>query len=242
MTISTEEFEAALKALENGADLLEYHATTVNAEKSTGINEVRKRDKENQGLRKFKIIYKDLGWDGETDPEEYGLKLKDTLEGRQGDANTEVSTLKKDLLKLQKDFGKTQLELQTEREQRETLQKQNRLKTIENVLTPKLSEEFYGAGFMVKALIADNLVDIDETGKVVFKQGDDIIDLDSGIKKLGETHAEARKNKQTGGSGTKPNMQPNGPKYTAEQINSMTVEQAAADIDNYNASVKAHGI
>lgn len=240
MTITSEEFKKALESLENGAALLEYHTEAVNKEKQYGVTKYSEKDKEAAKLRKFKSVVKELGWDGETDPEDFVAVVQEKLEGRQNESSGQLSELTSQLKKLQKDFEKAQTELQTEREQRTALQQSNKLKTIESTLTPKLSEQFYGHNFMIKALLADGAVDLSEDGQVIFKNGDKQMDLDAGLKWLGETHADARKNNQKAGSGSQPSTQGSRPKYTLDQINSMTAEQAAADIVNYNASLKAH--
>ena len=237
--LTSEEFKAAIASLENGQDLLEYHHSAVEHEKQYGKTEYSRKDKEAQSLRKYKKLFKELGWDGESDPEEFATKTQEVLTGRQEQGNTDLANLNKQLTKLQKDFEKTQTELETERTQRAELQKVNRLKTIESTLTPKLSEEFYDANYLIKALIADQAVDLNEEGQVVFKKGEDVLDMDSGLKWLSETHADARKNKQNPGSSSQPSQQAARPKYTLQQIDAMTPEQAANDIENVNASLEA---
>lgn len=240
MTINSAEFKKALEALENGAELLEFHTAAVQQEKEFGKAKYAEKDKEAVNLRKFKALIKNLGWDGESDPEEFVTGLNETLTNRQSEGNTQLTELTQQFKKLQKDFEKTQGELATEREQRAELQKQNKLKTIENTLAPKLSEQFYGHNFMIKALIADGQVDLDEKGQVIFKNGESVMEFDKGLKWLEETHADARKNTQKPGGGSVPNNQ-GGPKakYTMAQIDSMTPEQLAADMVNVNASLKA---
>lgn len=239
MPMTSEEFERALKSLENGESLLEYHNDTVSKEKQYGMKKYDSKDAEAKSLRKFKSVIKNLGWDGESDPEEFVALVNEKLVGRQDDDNSQLGELNKQLKKLQKDFETTNKELQTEREQKTQLQQQNKIKTIESTLSPKLSEQFYGSNFLIKALLADGQVDLSDDGQVVFKRGEDVLDLDAGLKWLGETHADARKNTQKAGSGSQPRSQGSGPKYTMDQINNMTKEQAAADIANVNASLKA---
>lgn len=235
-------FTAALEALENGKDLLEFHTSAVLDEKNRGVEEFRRANKDVSKLKHFKKLINDLGWDGESDVEEFIESVKNLQDvGTQSPTESkEYGELKKNLTKLQKDFESAQTELKTEREQRSELQKVNKIKTIENTLTPKLAEEFYGAPLMIKALIADNMVDVAEDGNVVFKQGDKTLGISDGLKWLGDTYSDARKNKQAPGSGSQPSVQVAKPKYTKQQTDTMTAEQAAADIVNFNASLKAH--
>lgn len=240
MTISAAEFKKAIEALENGAELLEFHTAAVAQEKEFGKTKYAEKDKEAVGLRKYKALIKNLGWDGESDPEEFVTTVQANLENRQTEGNAQMVEVTKQLKKLQKDFETSQTELQAEREQKTALQQQNKLKTIENTLAPKLSESFYGHNFMIKALIADGQVDLDEKGQVIFKNGESVMEFDKGLKWLEETHSDARKNTQKPGGGSVPANQGGAkPKYTMAQIDSMTPAQLAADIVNVNASLKA---
>jgi len=240
MPMSPEEFKKALEALENGSELIEYHTTAVLSEKNRGIEESRKGNKENQNLRKFKTALESLGYDGESDLQEFVDTLTATVEGKTTQGNTELSELQKKISKLTRDFESSQGELKTEREQRASLQQQNKIKTIEAKLSPKLNEEFYGGQFMIKALLADGIVDLDDSGEVLFKQGDKTMKLDDGIRWLSETHADARRNKQAPGANSTANTQTNRPKYSTEQLKNMSPAEIAADIANVNASVKAY--
>lgn len=238
MPVNQEEFKKALEALPNGSELLEFHVSAVTAEKSRGIEESRKTNKEAQALRKYKQIVEKLGYDGEQDLEEFAQSLSETIEGKTSKGNSELSDLQKKIAKIQRDFEASQNELKTEREQRTALQQLNKVKTIESKLGPKLSEEFYGSQYLIKALLADGLVDLDDSGEIIFKQGDQTIGFEEGFKKLSETHAESRKNKQAAGAGSQASTQASRPKYSRDQLKAMTPEQIAADLANVNASLK----
>jgi len=234
-------FAKTLEDMENGQDLLEYHNQAVLAEKTRGIEEFRRANKDVTKFKRFKNLVHDLGWDGESDVDEWATKVKSALEAKASPAEQgEMGELKKTLAKLQKDFQTTQTDLAAEREQRAELQKINRVKTIEAQLGPKLSEEFYASPLMLKALIADNMVDVDESGEVVFKKGDSTLNLNDGLKYLSETYSDAKKNKQVAGSGSRPSSQSARPKYSLDQIRSMSPTQIAQDIDNINASMRIH--
>jgi hypothetical protein len=211
----------------------------VNAEKTKGIDISRSKNHENQRLKAFQKAFERLGFDkeeSELDGFVEGIVAKMEDDGIK--SNTQLGELQKTLTKLQRDFEKTQKELGTEREQKTQLEKQNRQRTIESKLLPKLQEDFYGANFIVKALLADGSVDLDETGEVVFKKGDTVMPLADGLKTIAEQNSDARKNKQTGGAGSSASVQPNRPKYTIEQIKSMSAEQVQANISDVNESMR----
>jgi hypothetical protein len=233
MTISQEEFRQALEGLDNSEELLEYHNSAVLSEKNRGVEQNRKNNKQNQNLQQYKRFVEELGWDGQTSLEEF----KESLTENDSKSSGEIQDLNKNLLKLQKEFEKSQVQLQQEREQRANLEKVNKIKTIESTLSPKLSDKFYGSNFMIKALLADGAVDLDENGNVVFKKDDDLLNIDEGIKWLSDTHSDARKNLQRGGIGSNPTGISAKTKYTLDQIKAMTPQQIADDVSEVNKSM-----
>lgn len=235
-----EEFKAALEATEKGAALLEFYSQAVNAEKVKGISEKSTANKEAQNLRRYKLAFDKLGYDGEADLDDFVEMMAATIESRGMKSTTELTELQKQIAKLQKNFESSQKELTEEKQQRETLQKQNKIKTIENKLSPKLKDEFYSDNFILKALLADGQVDLDDSGEVIFKNGDRQMSMTEGLKWLAETNAGSRKNKQQGGANSQAAQGGTQTvKYTAEQMKALTPQQIANDIANVNASVKA---
>lgn len=243
MPLSLEQFRAVLEKLPEGADLLEAHVAAVNAEKQKGIEISKTKNHENQRLKTFQKGFEKLGFAKE-DLEELDGFVDGILAKMENDAiqgNGQLTELQKTLAKLQKDFDKTQKELSAEREQRSGLEKLNKTKTIESKLLPKLQEDFYGANFIVKALLADGTVDLDDNGEVVFKKGDQVLTLTDGIKSIAESNADARRNKQTGGAGSSASAQSTSPRYTINQIKAMTPDQVKANLADVNASMRQLG-
>ena len=206
------EFLKVLEGQENGTELVEFFNQSIQNEKTIFIEKNRQHNKENQtlrqGLKDLKSRLTKIGWDGQADLDEFFETLNETIAGKK----EEGSAASKELKTLQKQIEKFQNELKVEQEKRLELQK----KIIESTLLPKISEEFYGSEFIIKFLISDGLVDLDETGKVIFKNGEDILDFDSGLKAFGEAHPNSKKNKQKTGSGSQP--------YTTSQF--LKVEMA----------------
>lgn len=240
MPMSKEQFEAAIAKLDNKDEILEFFTSSVDAEKNKAIEDHRVKNKENQQLKEnlkgLKSLLAEIGWDETGDSKAFIETLKQTVAGKEeleAGANKEVQALRKSLEKIQND-------LKAEQDQRVALQRQNKIKTLENTLTSKM-QDLIGHNFIIKSMIADGAVDVDDNGEVVFKEGDDVIKLDDGLKKFVAKHPELKKNSQVAGSGSRPNGSGNTKvKYTKEQLDSMTQEQAAADITNYNESFKAH--
>jgi len=241
MPVSAEQFKEALSKLPNSEDLLEYHAGAVASEKERGITAHREVNKEAQRLRKFKQAFEVMGYDpnSQVDIDAFASEMMDKIDKTKASATTEIGELQKVLKKLQSDFTAAQTELKTERETRTSLEKQSRLKTIEGKLLPKLKEDFYGAEFMVKALLADGAVDLDEAGEVVFRKGETVIPFTDGMKGLAESNADARRNKQAGGAGSSSSTQPNRPKFTLDQIKAMDPKTMQANIADVNESMRA---
>jgi hypothetical protein len=167
----------------------------------------------------------------------------ETIEGKQTTQTSELSELQSTVKKLQKSFESAQNELKTEKERSESLSKQNKVKTIEGKLTPRLNEDLYGANYLVKSLIAEGSLDLDEDGNITLKNGETVLSYDDAIKHLVNSNTDARRNKQVSGAGSSGGngkAQIGKPKYTKEQIKMMSGEEAAADIQNYNESMKFH--
>ncbi len=240
MPMSKEDFLKTIEKLENKDALLEFVTSTVDSEKEKWTTEHRVKNNENKQLKEnlasLKTLLADLGWDESGDAKTFIETLKQTVSGKQEleeSSNKEVTSLRKALEKIQKD-------LKDEQDQRATLQKQNKIKTLESTLTSKMGD-FLGNNFIIKSWIADGAVDLDDNGEVIFKEGDETVKLEDGIKKFVTAHPELKKNSQVPGSGSRPNgSKTANVKYTKEQVDSMTAEQAAGDITNYNASMKAH--
>jgi len=230
------EFKRALEALENGSDLISFFENAVSAEKNRGINEYRSV---NQRLKKYKEALDRLGYDGVADLDEFTNTLLDTVDGKAVQGSGELSELQLNLKKLQRSFEQAQSELKGEREQRETLQKQNKIKTIEGRVTPKLSEDLYGAQYLVKALIADGALDLDESGEIIFKNGEQVLSYDDGIKHIVNTNTDSRRNKQVPGASTTTKSTSNGTTITSmDQFKNMTAEEYASRTDELNKVVK----
>ena len=236
--ITLDSFKASLSKLENGSELLEFFDSSVSDEKTKAIDITRKANKESQNIKK---AFNRLGYDGVANVDEFVDVLLETIDGKATTQTTELSDLQNTVKKLQRSFEQVQGELKTEREKSESLHKQNKIKTIEGKLTPKLNEELYGANYLVKSLIAEGALDLDEEGNITLKNGESVLSYDDAIKHLVNSNTDSRKNKQVPGASSSSGVQGKTqykPKYTMDQIKAMNQEEAAKDIKEVNASAK----
>jgi len=182
-----------LKALLEGegkTEIFETIVEMVNSEKEKGIAEKSKANREAQNLRKFKTALEALGYDGSADLDQFTSEIV-----------TKVSKPKedKDNILTMKALNQRIQELTDQ-----VNQERNQLKTskIQNKLTESLSNKVYGHQFLIKSLIADGKVDLNGD-KIVFKDGDNVLDFDSGISKLLNDNKDIVKTVQNVGTGEK---------------------------------------
>jgi len=224
MPKSLEDLKKALEAMQGGSEFVDVLNTTLTTEKSAreaaenlakeekqrGITEVNKRNKEAEGLRKFKIAFETLGYNSEDST------LDDFLEGitekikggggngkGQGDLPPEVRELQKTMKKLEKDLTTTRTELESERAKANELKSKTFKSTMRSALLTALNEKVYGADLLADTLISSGKVklDVDES-TVLFVEGDNTLEFDEGVKKLLETRKDIIKNSQQAGGGS----------------------------------------
>lgn len=200
------EFRSALEALPEGAgeELINFHLSQVDSERQRGITETSKRNKENESLRKFKLAFENLGYDGETDLTEFTMNLK-TEKEQVETKDVTLKDLQSQLQKLTGDFQKTQTELTTERQTATELKTKAKREKIRGTMIGTLQDRVYGSDFLINDLIGSGKVDLDENEKVVFVQEDQsMIPMDDGIKALLEARPDIVKNTQKPGASSQP--------------------------------------
>lgn len=234
-----EVFLSALSTLPNGSEMVQFFEDSIKAETSKGVSSSHRANSENV---KYKKAFQKLGWDGTADLDEFTGVVLDTIEGNKTSGNAELSDLNAQVRKLQKAFDISQNELKAEREQRETLQRQNKIKTIEGKVLPRLSNDINGAQWIVKSLLSEGSLDMDENGDIIIKNGDSVLGFEDGLTHIINSNPDLKKSKQVPGVGTSSStgnkVTTGKPKYTLEQLKTMSPEQAAADLTGYNESMK----
>jgi len=231
-------FKAQLEALENGKELYEFYINAVETEKQRGISEVRERNKEAEGLRKFKIAFEKLGFNKDDSLDDYIENLKKSAE-KAKDADSAKLTLESvnsELSNLRKKFELTANELASEKKAKEAIALENKRKSLKLKLTDALKDKVYGHDFVADSLINDGKVDIDKD-EVYFKEGENKVAFNDGILKLLEERQDIIKNVQRGGAGSNPTTKDTGKKYTFEQIEKMSKDDIKANMADIKASL-----
>lgn len=219
MPKSLEDVKKALEAVDGGAELYEAVTTGISAEskradteKTRGIAEANKRNKENEGLRKFKKSMETLGFDHDSDEldtfvEDMTGKLKEASEKHDPKDVTkspQYQEILKTTKKLQKQLDTQAEELKSEKENASTMKVKTQRNQMKSVLMTTLNEKVYGADYLVESLISNDKVKLDEDDEkvVIFVEGDNTIEYEDGIAKLLEARKDIVKNPQSGGGGT----------------------------------------
>ena len=210
-----------LEGLDNGSELISVIDNTINslsakveAEKRKGIEATNKRNKENEGLRKYKTAVKTLGYDSEE------LELDDFVSNVSSDlsnfkkvskdgggldftATPQYKELNKQLRQLTKNSEKMTAELEAEKERAKQLKIRNQNSTIKSTLLKTLNDKMIGVDLVADNLINSGKVKLDEDEKtIVFADGESVIDFDDGIKNLLEERKDLLKNQQHAGGGS----------------------------------------
>jgi len=230
---SIEEFRSSVAGLENAEDLMEFFVSQVEVEKSRGISEKQKVNREASNLRRFKLALEKLGYSDETDLESFTQAMAEAKEAGQavkesGLKSTEVSELTKQLQKLQRDFATTKTQLDEERRSAVELKTKADRNQIKAKLIDALKEKVYGHDLLADSLINNGQVAL-EADEVVFINGEDRVGFEAGLKGLLDKRTDILKNTQRGGAGSTPATSDR-KTFTPEQISSMSKEDVKANL------------
>lgn len=215
----------AVEKIENGKTIAESIVNLVETEKTKGIEEHRKVNREAQNLRKFKQSFEALGYDEGIDLDSF---TSDLVKKVNKPVNEDVNS-KLTLKTLNEQIQKLTGDLEKERNISKT-------KTITAKLTSSLTDKVYGADLLVKSLIADGQVDL-QNDEVVFKHGENVIGFEDGIKNLLDQRKDIVKNVQVAGSRTNPTTSNDMPKNINDLIANGTPEQIQANLAEIKKSL-----
>jgi hypothetical protein len=170
-----------------------------------------KVNKEAEGLRtKLKRVLEVTGYK-EGDVESY----IEELASRNESSSTEKSTLEKRVDALTK-------AIETERKEKETLKTKSKQKTIYSTLKDAF-KDVSGNEFVIKALIADNQVDIDETDNITFTFNGESYDFKSGVDRfLADNKGLVMSTSKSGADSTTRKDKNNAKTLTKEQWDNLT--------------------
>jgi hypothetical protein len=162
-------------------ELLEVMAELINQEKQKGIDEVSKRNKEAQSLRKYKKALEAAGLSDDDD-------LEDFLKGKtKTDDSLSLKSLK--------------AELDRVKQERDNERLSSKKKTLQAELTNAIGDKLYGSKYLINSLVSEGVVDMVD-GEIVFKYGDEHVNFNDGIKRVLDDNKDALKTNITGGSKT----------------------------------------
>ena len=132
----------------------------------------------------------DSGLNFDTDISEQIASLKGGKEKATDEASRKIASFERQLQ-----------EIKTEKE---ALTIKAKRKTAEASFSASLAENFYNGNVMLKALLADGVLGVDDDDKPFVKIGEEIFDPATGITKLREhpDYKDGAKNKQNAGGGS----------------------------------------
>lgn len=201
MSKTLEDVKAILKKDADGDELYEAVSTAILHERNMGKGLVKDvQIKFDNVLGQLKTI----GFDpANSDVETFTRNVKEKIEKipavekKSKESDTELSELRRLTDALQKDLVKEK-EIRT--------QKETKLKTqtLQSILTPKLAGKIYSADVRVKDLIREGTVELSDDDKVMFKVGNELVDLDKGLITYFETNKAELINTQKPGPGGGP--------------------------------------
>jgi len=184
-------------------DALEFHQGLVALERDKGIQEVSKRNREAESLRKYKLAFEGLGYNPEQDLSEFVSTVKSTKEVAT-QKEMDLKGLSEQFTILQSNFNNIQKELTTERTQAQELRTKAKNEKLKSTLTQSLADKVYGSDFIVSDLVNSGKVDLVED-KVVFVNDDKTTKpYEDGLKSLLDSRPDIVKSTQNPGGSTVP--------------------------------------
>jgi len=229
MPKSLEEMKTALEAVEGGSDIYTSVLELVDAEKTRGIkaknaanNEAKNLRDQMKALEPFKNAFSELGFDPDEhdDVITFVSSLKGKLEtppnngggggdgGGNGQPTKEMIELQKQMKKMQKQLEETTTNFTAEKEKNDSLIKAQNNRKMTDVLLGKFKNDkgdfkIHAPDLVVKNLIADGQVKLNDDGNVIFAgPDDDELSIDEGIEKFLGERKDLLRNTQNGGSGS----------------------------------------
>ena len=239
MALDAGSFKVAIEALPNGSELMAYHVSAVEAEKTRGIDESRKANAEAQNLRRFKIAVEKLGYQKDQDLDAFMDTLK-VATTKAADADTAKLTLEQvtaELNKLKADYSKTVTELGAEKERAQEIQTQAIRRTLKSKLVSLLEPKVYGHDYVADSLINDGRVALGDNETLEFVDGDKRVNANEGLRRLLEQRTDIVKNGQRPGAGTAAPTGGTSQKFTLEQIQAMDKATIRANLPDVKASL-----
>jgi len=176
--------------------------SAIEAEKTRGIDESRKKGqsvtKFMTELNRLKDVIRNAGLDPEADVEEQIVALKDGLKEKpKSDLERQVLTLSKQVKILTDGMAEKTKEAETEKGK-------YRNTKLTQVLGTSLGEKIHASDFVIKGLIRDGKVKLDENENPVWVDGENEIEFGKGVETFLKQNNGIVKTTQTPGAGSTP--------------------------------------
>lgn len=186
---------------DNGKELFEAVSNAVLNAKNDRKNHVAQLEKD---IKVYKEAVSKLGYDGTGEISSFADETAKALEAGRANADKitgdqgRIATLEKTL--------KTLTDKHAEAEKKAAdLQEKQSASVVRNAVFSKLNGKIFSAELRADTIARDKLAVIGEDGKsVMFADGDNLIDLETGIQKYLEANKEDLKNSQRPGAGGQP--------------------------------------
>ena len=215
-----------------GSDEIEKYSKAINEafekevgkEKEKGISSYQKKDKE---VVKLKGMLKELGYDKDTydSIDEFKSSIQKAKD-KADNSDMTISSLNSKIETLTEQFNKAE-------EQKTKLAEKNKKSTIYNKLNKSIGDQLYGSEYVIESLINNKKVDMNGEN-VVFRNGDDVVDFDTGVKKLLDENKDILKVNQKSGNNSKNQKSVIN---DLSDFDDMSVDDALANIDQIKETI-----
>ena len=181
------DFESVKTELEKAgkSELTAAIAELIQAERQKGIEEVGKRNKEAQNLRKYKKALESAGLTEEDNLEDF---IKNKMKPSKEEESLTLKSLK--------------AELDRVKQERDAERLSSKKKGIQSELTNALGDKLYGSKYLINNLINDGTFDVID-GEMVYKNGDEHLSFNDGVTKVLNDNKDMLKTNMNGGAGSK---------------------------------------
>lgn len=181
------DFESVKTELEKAgkSELTAAIAELIQAERQKGIEEVGKRNKEAQNLRKYKKALESAGLTEEDNLEDF---IKNKMKPSKEEESLTLKSLK--------------AELDRVKQERDAERLSSKKKSIQSELTNALGDKLYGSKYLINNLINDGTFDVID-GEMVYKNGDEHLSFNDGVTKVLNDNKDMLKTNMNGGAGSK---------------------------------------
>ena len=181
------DFESVKTELEKAgkSELTAAIAELIQAERQRGIEEVGKRNKEAQNLRKYKKALESAGLTEEDNLEDF---IKNKMKPSKEEESLTLKSLK--------------AELDRVKQERDAERLSSKKKSIQSELTNALGDKLYGSKYLINNLINDGTFDVID-GEMVYKNGDEHLSFNDGVTKVLNDNKDMLKTNMNGGAGSK---------------------------------------